>query len=171
MDPYILLAVVWQGMVPCSPVKPIHAFSIDALEFFWVTRNRNPHFSIQTFIKTLCDLQGVRIEFNNHCFIFILNIGGLSAIYFSSIHHHTWPIPANLAVCAAYDINYDPLCWPPLAFEECMSHVHIYSTRWARAEIFFTLHDGRKWLFEACHVTSRRCRWSRRSRWSQHSVS
>ena len=39
MDPYVLPAVVWQGAVPCSPVKPRHSFSIDALEFFRVTRN------------------------------------------------------------------------------------------------------------------------------------
>jgi len=63
-DPYILPAVVQQGVVPCSPVKPLHAFSINALEFFRVARNRNPHFSIQSFVKTLCDLQGVCIESN-----------------------------------------------------------------------------------------------------------
>ena len=79
---------------------------------------------------------------NKYYFIFILKIGGLLAIYFSSIHHHTRPISANLAECAAHDINYDPSHRSPLAFEECMSHMHVYSTRRTRAEVFFTLHNG-----------------------------
>ena len=141
-DPYVLPAVVWQGTVPCSPVKPLHAFSINALEFFRVARNHNPHFSVQSFVKTLCDLQGVCIGLNKHRFIFILNTGGLSAIYFLSIHHCTQPIPADLAVCAAHDVSYNSSHRSPLASEECMSHVHIYSARWARTEIFFTLHNG-----------------------------
>ena len=120
----------------------MHSFSIDALELFRVARNRNPHFSIQAFVRTLCDLQGVRIKPNKHCFIFILNVGGLSAIYFSPIHHRPRPIPADLAVCAAHDVNYDSSRSPPLAFEERMSRVHIYSTRRARIAIFFTLHNG-----------------------------
>ena len=132
MDPYVLPAIIRQGAVPCSPVKPMHAFSIDVLEFFRVARNHNPHFSIQSFVKMLCDLQGVRIELNEHCFIFILNSGGLSAIYLSSIHHRTRPIPADLVVCATLNVNYDPLHRPPLAFEECMSRMHVYSTRQAR---------------------------------------
>ncbi|KAL4080900.1 hypothetical protein J3A83DRAFT_4084477, partial [Scleroderma citrinum] len=51
-----------QGAVPCSPVKPMHAFSIDALELFQVACNCNLHFLIQSFIKMLCDLQGVAFQ-------------------------------------------------------------------------------------------------------------
>lgn len=141
-DPYILLVVVRQGAVPCSPVKPMHTFSIDMLELFRVACNRNPHFSIQSFVKTLCDLQGVCIKSNKRCFIFILDIGGLSAICFSSTHHCTRSIPTNLTVCVGYDVNYNPLHRIPLAFEECMSCMHIYTTRRARTQILFTLHYG-----------------------------
>ncbi|KAI6094284.1 hypothetical protein EDD16DRAFT_1699072 [Pisolithus croceorrhizus] len=48
-----------QGVVPCSPIHPMAAVTIGALELFCITQLRSPHFSIQAFVKTLCDLQGV----------------------------------------------------------------------------------------------------------------
>ncbi|KAI5988029.1 hypothetical protein EDD15DRAFT_2173014 [Pisolithus albus] len=48
-----------QGVVPCSPIHPTAAVTIGSLELFRIARLRSPHFSIQAFIKTLCDLQGV----------------------------------------------------------------------------------------------------------------
>ncbi|KAI6023497.1 hypothetical protein BKA83DRAFT_4463442 [Pisolithus microcarpus] len=47
-----------QGIVPCSPIHPTAAVTIGALELFCITQLCSPHFSIQAFIKTLCDLQG-----------------------------------------------------------------------------------------------------------------
>ncbi|KAL4066600.1 hypothetical protein J3A83DRAFT_4359993 [Scleroderma citrinum] len=70
----ILSVVVQQGAVPCSPVKPMHAFSIDMLELFQVACNCNLHFSIQSFIKMLCDLQGVAFQpYISHQFTIVLN--------------------------------------------------------------------------------------------------
>ena len=76
--------------------------------------------------------KGYILNWINIVLFFILNSGGLSAIYLSSIHHCTRPIPADLAVCATLNVNYNPLHRPPLASEECMSHMHVYSTRQAR---------------------------------------
>ncbi|KAI5985883.1 hypothetical protein EDD15DRAFT_2175514 [Pisolithus albus] len=58
-DLFITSALMRQGVVPCSPIHPTAAVTIGALELFRIARLRSPHFSIQAFIKTLCDLQGV----------------------------------------------------------------------------------------------------------------
>ncbi|KAH7922360.1 hypothetical protein BV22DRAFT_1106683 [Leucogyrophana mollusca] len=50
--------------MPCSPISPSVAITIDALEFYWVAHHRNPHFSIQGFVKTISDLHGV--QFHRH---------------------------------------------------------------------------------------------------------
>ncbi|KAI6016132.1 hypothetical protein BKA83DRAFT_4465493 [Pisolithus microcarpus] len=57
-DLFITSALMCQGIVPCSPIHPTAAVTIGALELFHITRLCSPHFSIQAFIKTLCDLQG-----------------------------------------------------------------------------------------------------------------
>ncbi|EIW83300.1 hypothetical protein CONPUDRAFT_42015, partial [Coniophora puteana RWD-64-598 SS2] len=44
------------GLVPCSPIHPNVCISADVLELFRVSRLRCPHFSIQAFVKTICDL-------------------------------------------------------------------------------------------------------------------
>ncbi|KAI6018897.1 hypothetical protein BKA83DRAFT_4464818 [Pisolithus microcarpus] len=51
-----------EGVVPCSPIHPTAAVTFGALELFRIARLRSPHFSIQAFIKTLCDLQGVTFQ-------------------------------------------------------------------------------------------------------------
>ncbi|KAI5989918.1 hypothetical protein EDD15DRAFT_2170976 [Pisolithus albus] len=53
-------ALVRQGVVPCAPLRPHTAVMIDALELYRVARNRSPHLSIQAFVKTISDLQGVQ---------------------------------------------------------------------------------------------------------------
>ncbi|KAI5992239.1 hypothetical protein EDD15DRAFT_2168553 [Pisolithus albus] len=53
-------ALVCQGVVPCAPLRPHTAVMMDALELYRVARNRSPHFSIQAFVKTISDLQGVQ---------------------------------------------------------------------------------------------------------------
>ncbi|KIK13517.1 hypothetical protein PISMIDRAFT_60162, partial [Pisolithus microcarpus 441] len=48
------------GVIPCAPLHPHTAVMMDALELYRVARNRSPHFSIQAFVKTISDLQGVQ---------------------------------------------------------------------------------------------------------------
>ncbi|KAI6014150.1 hypothetical protein BKA83DRAFT_4473883 [Pisolithus microcarpus] len=57
-DHFITSALMRQGVVPCSPIHPTAAVTFGALELFRIARLRCPHFSIQAFVKTLCDLQG-----------------------------------------------------------------------------------------------------------------
>ncbi|KAI5987365.1 hypothetical protein EDD15DRAFT_2372312 [Pisolithus albus] len=59
-DSSISSALVRQGIVPCTPLRPHTAIMMDALELYHVARNRCPHFSIQAFVKTVLDLQGVQ---------------------------------------------------------------------------------------------------------------
>ncbi|KAI5984422.1 hypothetical protein EDD15DRAFT_2375241 [Pisolithus albus] len=59
-DSSISSALVRQGVVPCAPLRPHTAIMMDALELYRVARNRCPHFSIQAFVKTVSDLQGVQ---------------------------------------------------------------------------------------------------------------
>ncbi|KAI5994764.1 hypothetical protein EDD15DRAFT_2195896 [Pisolithus albus] len=56
-DSFITSALMHQGIVPCSPIHPTAAVTIGLLELFRIAWLRSPHFSIQAFIKTLCDLQ------------------------------------------------------------------------------------------------------------------
>ena len=60
-DEYVSSALVRQGMVPCSPISPSMAVTIDVLELYRTSRLRCPHLSIQAFVKTLSDLHGVSI--------------------------------------------------------------------------------------------------------------
>ncbi|KAG1902578.1 uncharacterized protein F5891DRAFT_1127555 [Suillus fuscotomentosus] len=46
-------------MIPCSPISPSVVITIDALELYHIAHFRSPHFSMQAFSKTLCDLHGV----------------------------------------------------------------------------------------------------------------
>ncbi|KAG6327646.1 hypothetical protein ID866_11443 [Astraeus odoratus] len=61
-DPFVVPAMVQQGAILCSPVRPMHAFTVNSLEFFCITHKHSPHLSIQAFVKTLCDLQGVTFQ-------------------------------------------------------------------------------------------------------------
>ncbi|KII93196.1 hypothetical protein PLICRDRAFT_383096 [Plicaturopsis crispa FD-325 SS-3] len=58
-DRYVASAFVRQGVMPCSPIAPTVGITTDALELYRVAHLRNPHFSIQAFVKTLCDLHTV----------------------------------------------------------------------------------------------------------------
>ncbi|KAI6027273.1 hypothetical protein BKA83DRAFT_4576942 [Pisolithus microcarpus] len=57
-DHFITSALMRQGVVPCSPIHPTAAVTFGVLELFRIAWLRCPHFSIQAFVKTLCDLQG-----------------------------------------------------------------------------------------------------------------
>ena len=69
-DAFITSALVHQGVVPCSPIYPTAAFTIGALELFRIVWLCSPHFSIQAFVKTLCDLQSV--SNSNYCVHLVL---------------------------------------------------------------------------------------------------
>lgn len=59
-DSFIASALVRQGIIPSSPISPTTGSTVQALKLYHTARQRNPHFSIQAYVKTLCDLQGVR---------------------------------------------------------------------------------------------------------------
>ncbi|KAG2135775.1 hypothetical protein DEU56DRAFT_737641 [Suillus clintonianus] len=61
-DAFIASALVRQGVVPCSPISPSTGVTMEALNLFRIARQRNPHFSIQAYVKTLCDLQGMSTQ-------------------------------------------------------------------------------------------------------------
>ncbi|KAG1841143.1 hypothetical protein DFJ58DRAFT_666711 [Suillus subalutaceus] len=63
-DRTIASALVRQGVMPCSPISPVAGITLEALELYRVAHLRNPHLSIQAFVKTICDLHGV--EFHRH---------------------------------------------------------------------------------------------------------
>ncbi|KAG2336258.1 hypothetical protein BDR05DRAFT_978821 [Suillus weaverae] len=50
---------LFSGVIPCSPISPSVAVTVDALEFYRIAHLWNPHFSRQAYAKTLCDLHGV----------------------------------------------------------------------------------------------------------------
>ena len=52
--------------MPCSPINPTVGITTDALELYRVANLRNPHLSIQAFVKTLCDLHTVSVVYINH---------------------------------------------------------------------------------------------------------
>jgi hypothetical protein len=51
--------LIHHGIIPCSPISSSVAISIDALELYRVASLCNPHFSIQAYVKSICDLHGV----------------------------------------------------------------------------------------------------------------
>lgn len=58
-DFFIASALVCQGVVPCSPISPSTGVTIESLNFYHIAHQCNPHFSIQAYVKMMCDLQGV----------------------------------------------------------------------------------------------------------------
>jgi hypothetical protein len=58
-DSFIASALIQQGVVPCSPISPSTGVTMQALNLYHIARQCNPHFSIQAYVKMLCDLQGV----------------------------------------------------------------------------------------------------------------
>jgi hypothetical protein len=58
-DAYVCAALIRQGLMPCAPYSPTTAISIRALEFFRLSHHRCPHFTIHSYVKTLCDMHCV----------------------------------------------------------------------------------------------------------------
>ncbi|KAG2030586.1 hypothetical protein BDR03DRAFT_1034778 [Suillus americanus] len=50
--------------MPCSPISPFVCIMLETLKFYRVAHLRSPHLSIQAFVKTISDLNG--IEFHQH---------------------------------------------------------------------------------------------------------
>ncbi|KAI6126083.1 hypothetical protein EDD16DRAFT_1690754 [Pisolithus croceorrhizus] len=74
-DHYITSALICQGVIPCSPIHPTTAVTFRVLEFFHITWLHSPHFSIQAFVKTLCNLQGVTFQcYLSHQFTIAFNL-------------------------------------------------------------------------------------------------
>ncbi|KAI6137849.1 hypothetical protein BKA82DRAFT_4334081 [Pisolithus tinctorius] len=57
-------ALVCHGLIPCSPITPKVAITVQALDLYHTVRQRCPHLSIQGYVKSLCDIHGV--PFHNH---------------------------------------------------------------------------------------------------------
>jgi hypothetical protein len=56
-------ALILEGLVPCAPYKPDVAITVRVLEVFRVLHARAPQLAIQPYVKSLCDLHGVRLIF------------------------------------------------------------------------------------------------------------
>ncbi|KAH7918250.1 hypothetical protein BV22DRAFT_1024902 [Leucogyrophana mollusca] len=61
-DDFIASALIRQGVIPCSPISPSVGITINVLEFYRVAHQRSPHYSIQAFVKTICNLHGVQFQ-------------------------------------------------------------------------------------------------------------
>lgn len=53
------VSLILQGLIPSAPETPTVAFTIRVVEMYRVSQLRCPHFTVQPFVKSLCDLQGV----------------------------------------------------------------------------------------------------------------
>ena len=63
-DPTIAASLIRNGCLPCAPFKPTVVITIRAVEFFRLSHLRCPHFSVQSYAKTLCDMHGVSTSFS-----------------------------------------------------------------------------------------------------------
>ncbi|KAF8143148.1 hypothetical protein K438DRAFT_1876673 [Mycena galopus ATCC 62051] len=52
----VVPALIMSGLIPCAPWKPSVAVTVWVLEMYRIAHARCPHFAIQSFVKTLCDL-------------------------------------------------------------------------------------------------------------------
>ncbi|KAJ7041444.1 hypothetical protein C8F04DRAFT_1177279 [Mycena alexandri] len=59
----IAAALIKQGLCPCAPYDPSVVITARTLEFFRVSHARCPRLSIQTFVKSICDLHGLRLTY------------------------------------------------------------------------------------------------------------
>lgn len=61
LDRFVASALVCQGIVPCSLISPSVGITVNTLELYRVARLHSPHFSIQAYIKSICDLHSVSL--------------------------------------------------------------------------------------------------------------
>jgi hypothetical protein len=62
-DKGVAAALVQQGMIPAAPYLPEYAASTRVLEIYRNLHCRCPHLSIQSFLKGLLNMQGIRTSF------------------------------------------------------------------------------------------------------------
>ncbi|KAJ7236142.1 hypothetical protein C8J57DRAFT_1530243 [Mycena rebaudengoi] len=55
-------ALIFQGLMPCTPWSPMVAISTRVLELYRVTHVHCPQLAVQPFVKSLCDLHGVPFQ-------------------------------------------------------------------------------------------------------------
>jgi hypothetical protein len=53
-------ALILAEMIPCAPDRPTVAVKVRVLEVYRIAHVRCPQLAIQSFVKSLCDLHGVR---------------------------------------------------------------------------------------------------------------
>ncbi|KIN95222.1 hypothetical protein M404DRAFT_34342 [Pisolithus tinctorius Marx 270] len=112
---YIASALVRQGFMPCSPIRPSMAITINALELYCVARLCSPHFSIQAFVKTICDLQGVAFRrYLSHQFSITLDLylnilNGVEALVMEALSRtsNDWRLQHACPACT-YELKDEP---------------------------------------------------------------
>lgn len=60
-DKTIPSAIIRQGVIPTTPTSPDTGVSIRCLELYRVAKLRTPQISIQSWMKTLCDIHLVSL--------------------------------------------------------------------------------------------------------------
>ncbi|KAI6156950.1 hypothetical protein BKA82DRAFT_25914 [Pisolithus tinctorius] len=114
-DSYIASALVRQGFMPCSPIRPSVAITINALELYHVACLHSPHFSIQAFVKTICDLQGVAFQhYLSHQFSITLDLylnilNGVEALIMEALSRTSddWRLQHACPACT-YELKDEP---------------------------------------------------------------
>ncbi|KAG2058529.1 hypothetical protein BDR06DRAFT_980379 [Suillus hirtellus] len=98
--------MVHQGVMPCSLISPTVGITTEALDLYCVVHLRSPHLSIQAFVKTMCNLHGVK--FHRH----------LSSLIAKMLQHNSpdWHLKH---VC--------PTCTYELTDEEALTFRLLYS--------------------------------------------
>jgi hypothetical protein len=56
----VVPALILMEMIPCALDHPTVAVKVRVLEVYRVAHIRCPYLAIQSFVKSLCDLHGVR---------------------------------------------------------------------------------------------------------------
>ncbi|KIN96847.1 hypothetical protein M404DRAFT_32903 [Pisolithus tinctorius Marx 270] len=91
------------------------AITINALELYHVTCLHIPHFSIQAFVKTICDLQGVAFwHYLSHQFSIVLNLylnilNGVEALVMEALSRisNNWHLQHACPACT-YELKDEP---------------------------------------------------------------
>ncbi|KIN93832.1 hypothetical protein M404DRAFT_35676, partial [Pisolithus tinctorius Marx 270] len=114
-DSYIASALVRQGFMPCSPIRPSVAITINALKLYHVARLCSPHFSIQAFVKTICDLQGVAFrrylsrQFSIALNLYLNILNGVEALIMEALSRtsNDWRLQHACPACT-YELKDEP---------------------------------------------------------------
>ncbi|KAG7087263.1 hypothetical protein E1B28_013242 [Marasmius oreades] len=121
-DTNLLSSFIRQGLLPCAPSQPSVAITIRTMEAYRTMFMRSPHFTIQPFVKALCDIHG--IPFRSYltqqfsiCFdLFFAILADVRALVEQKLERHseTWRLQ-NACPCCTYrlegekELNYSML--------------------------------------------------------------